>query len=447
MTPFNSGGTPGSISAKSAPRVVVLGAGFGGLAAIRVLRRKPAQVTWVDRRNHHLFQPLLYQVATAALSPADVATPVREIVRGSTNVDVRLETTTAIDRIKQTVTTLSGGTLPYDFLVIATGAETSYFGHDAWADRADGLKDLDEAITIRRKILLALERAEIAASDEERRRLLAFILIGAGPTGIELAGAIADLAKHMLARDFHKVRPELISVVLLEAKDQVLPGFPSDLAAFAHRKLSDMGVEVRTGTMVEEIDDDGVVAAGNRVAASLCIWTAGVKATPVARWLGVDADKGGRVRVGADLALPDDPRVFVIGDAALATGEDGAPLPGLAAVAKQQGTFVGRRIVDLIKGRPARDSFHYRDWGTLATMGRASAVADFGSWKFRGFGAWVVWAIVHIWYLIDFRNRMRVLINWTWQYLAYAPGSRLITGDRQRNETTTRSSPALKRVR
>jgi NADH dehydrogenase len=415
-----------------APRVVVVGAGFGGLATVGMLRRQPVTVTWIDRRNHHLFQPLLYQVATAALSPADIASPVREIARTWSNVEVRLGTVLAIDR-KQRVVTTSEGRVPYDFLVVATGAETSYFGNKDWARFADGLKDLDDAVTIRRKVLLALERAETASSEEERRLLLTFVLIGAGPTGVEMAGAIADLAKHMLVRDFRNVKPEMISVILLEGVDQVLPGFPKDLAAFAHRKLTRMGVDIRTGTMVESIAEDGVIADGEHIAASLTIWSAGVKATPAARWLDVEADKKGRVKVSSDLSVPGDPQVFVIGDAALTLDEDGNPVPGLAAVAKQQGAFVGRRITDLVRGRQPRASFRYRDWGTLATMGRASAVADFGRLHLRGFGAWVIWVVVHIWYLIAFRNRVRVLINWAWEYLAFRPGARLINGDPHRD--------------
>lgn len=409
------------------PRVVVIGAGFGGVAATLALRRAAADVTWIDRRNHHLFQPLLYQVATAALSPADIAAPVREIARHCPNVRVLMGEVVAIDRAERTVRTREQ-TIPYDYLVVATGSETSFFGNDAWAQNADGLKDLDEAVTIRRKVLLALERAETAQTEAERRRLLTFVLIGAGPTGVEMAGAIADLAKHELTGDFPTVRPDLVSVVLIEAMDHVLPPFPKDLAAFAHRKLTEMGVDVRVGTKVERIDESGVVAGGERIEANVVIWSAGVKATPVGRWLGVETDRRGRVDVSPDLSVPGDPHVFVIGDAACALGKDGSPLPGLAAVAKQQGTYVGRRIAAVVAKRDPKARFRYRNWGVLATMGRASAVANFGRLRLRGFGAWLVWVAVHIWYLIAFRNRMRVLINWAWQYLAFSPGARLITG-------------------
>lgn len=408
------------------PRVVVVGAGFGGLAAVRALRGKPVEVTWIDARNYHLFQPLLYQVATAALSPADIATPVREIVRGCSNVEVVYDEVVGIDPQTRLVKTRRQR-FAYDYLVVATGSETSYFGNRQWARWAAGLKTLEEAVAIRREILLALENADMAETDEERRRLLTFVLIGAGPTGTEMAGAIAVLAKHALAGDFPHIDPGMISVILLEAMDQVLPGFPKSLADYAQRSLESMGVDVRTGTMVEAIDDHAVTAAGERIAASVIVWSAGVKATPVAEWLGVEAaDKKGRVAVRHDLSVPHREGVFVIGDAALATGEDGEPLPGLAAVAKQQGTFVGRAIAARAEGRTPAAPFRYRDWGTLATMGRTSAVADFGRFTMRGFAAWIVWGLVHIWYLIAFRNRIRVLVNWIWQYLRFSPGARLI---------------------
>jgi NADH dehydrogenase len=320
-------------------------------------------------------------------------------------------------------------TYSYEYLVVATGAETSYFGNEKWARFADGLKTLEEAVAIRRKVLLSLELAETAQSEEERRRLLTFVLIGAGPTGVEMAGAIADLAKHMLARDFRHIEAPTISVILLEAMDQVLPGYPRDLATFAERKLEQMGVDVRTRTRVEEIDENGVVAGGTRIASRTIIWSAGIKATPVADWLGTEADKKGLVKVRPDLSLPGRPEVFVIGDAALALDEQGRPLPGLAAVAKQQGTFVARLILDRIEGREPSSRFCYHDWGTLATMGKASAVANFGRLRLRGFVAWIVWVLVHIWYLIGFRNRVRVLFNWLWLYATFSPGARLITGD------------------
>lgn len=412
------------------PRVVVLGGGFGGLAAVRRLRNRSVHVIWISRDNHHLFQPLLYQVATGALSPADIASPLRGIVRHCRNVDVILDEVVDIDMEARSVETRRQVT-DFDYLVVATGAETSYFGNDTWAHNADGLKTLEEAIAIRSKILLCLELAETAKSKEDRQRLLTFVLIGAGPTGVEMAGAIADLSKRLLAGDYRHIEPGEISVVLLEAMDQVLPGFPEDLADFAAAKLRQMGVDVRTGAKVEAIDDHGVVAGGEMIRTRTAVWSAGVKASPVAQWLGVEPDRKGRVEVTPDLLLPGRSEVFIIGDAAAAPDGEGKPLPGLAAVAKQQGDFVARRILDRIRGRRPQAAFRYRDWGTLATMGRASAVADFGRLKLRGFAAWGVWAIVHIWYLIDFRNRVRVLINWMWLYLTLSPGARLITWARQ----------------
>ena len=412
------------------PRVIVVGGGFGGLAAVRRLRNQAVRVSWIARDNYHLFQPLLYQVATGALSPADIAAPLRAIVRGCRNIDVILDEVVDIDAERRTVRT-ARQSFTYDYLVVATGAETSYFGNDGWARHANGLKTLEEAIAIRSKILLCLELAETSTSEDVRRPLLTFVLIGAGPTGVELAGAIADLAKHMLARDYSRIKAEEIAVVLLEGMDQVLPGLPKELASFAENKLKQMGVDVRVATKVDEIDDEGVVAGGERIPSKTVIWSAGVEATPVVAWLKAEADKKGRIKVGPDLSLPGRPDVFVIGDAAAALGADGRPLPGLAAVAKQQGTFVGRRILDLAGNRSRPATFRYRDWGTLATMGRSSAVADFGWLKLSGFVAWVVWAIVHIWYLIDFRNRIRVLINWMWLYLTLSPGARLITGGRE----------------
>jgi NADH:quinone reductase (non-electrogenic) len=429
--------TPRATHPGERPHVVVIGAGFGGLATVRGLRNQPVRVTWIDRKNYHLFQPLLYQVATAALSPADIAAPTRAVARNWRNVEAVLGEVTAID-VEARIVETARQTYAYDYLVVATGAETSYFGNERWAQFAEGLKTLEEAVAIRRKVLLALELAETEQSEEERRRLLTFILIGAGPTGVEMAGAIADLAKHMLARDFRHIRSHAISVILLEAADQVLPGYPRDLATFAERKLEEMGVDVRTGTRVEDIDEEGVFAGGTRIAGRTIIWGAGVKATPVASSLGTEADRKGLVKVRPDLSLPGRPEVFVIGDAALVLDEEGRPLPGLAAVAKQQGAFVARRILDRIEDREPAPAFRYRDWGTLATMGKASAVADFGRLRLRGFAAWMVWVLVHIWYLIGFRNRLQVLINWVWLYATFSSGARIITGDTRRAELAAR---------
>ena len=410
------------------PHVVVVGAGFGGAAAVRAMRNQPVQVTWIDRRNHHLFQPLLYQVATAALSPADIAAPIREMARGYANVRVMYDEVVGVDPAKRTVHTASKS-VTYDYLIMATGAKTSYFGHDDWGRHANGLKTVEEATTIRRKVLLALERADMAATDEERRKRLTFVLIGGGPTGVEMSGAIADLARHTLIKDFPSIRPEMISIVLVEGVDQVLPGFPKDLADFAKSKLEGMGVDVRTGTMVEDIEEHTVVASGERLHAEVIVWSAGVVATPVAEWLGIGGDRRGRVTVGPDLAVPELDGVFVIGDAALAMDEEnGRPFPGVAPVAKQQGAYVGRRIADLAADKNPSEPFRYRDYGMLATVGRASAVAALGKFHLKGFPGWVLWALVHIRYLIDFRSRLQVLINWIWEFARFSPGARLILG-------------------
>ena len=414
------------------PRVVVVGAGFGGLAAAKRLVRAPVDVTLIDRRNHHLFQPLLYQVATAALSPADIAAPVRAVLRSGTrpNLTVLLDEVTGIDAEARLVTTRAGGPRPYDALVIATGSEAGYFGHDDWARFAPGLKSLEDAVEIRRRVLLAFERAETGGprlGEGERRRLLCFVVIGGGPTGVEMAGALIELARATLARDFSHVDPSSARIVLIEAGPRLLAGFPEGLGAYARRALERMGVEVRTGAPVEAIDAGGVTAAGERIDASTVIWCAGVAATPVARWLGVPAARNGAVPVAPDMSLPGRPEVFVIGDAAQAAGPDGRPLPGLAPVAKQQGAHVAEVIAARAEGRPAPGPFRYRDWGSMATIGRSAAVGLFGRARVTGLVAWLLWGAVHITYLIGFRNRAAVALNWLWAWAIYAKGARLIT--------------------
>lgn len=425
------------------PRVVVVGAGFGGLACVGALGGKPVRVTWIDRRNHHLFQPLLYQVATAVLSPADIAAPLRALSRRHRNIDVVLDEVVDIDPAARLVVTREER-IRYDHLVVATGAETSYFGNEQWRDIAYGLKSLEEATALRRRILLALERADREADEDAKRRLSTFVLIGAGPTGVEMAGAIASVLKPMLSRDYRHLDPTKLSIVLIEAMDQVLPGFPADLAAFTQDKLERMGVTVRVGRMVDDIDEQGCVASGERFAAGTVIWTAGVKATPVAQWLKVEGDKKGRVEVGRDLSVPGHPEIAVIGDAAVAMDEEGHPYPGLAAVAKQQGLFVAHRVLAQTGGATVPAAFHYRDWGILATLGYSSAVGDLHRFHVKGLVGWVVWAMVHLWYLIGFRNRVSVLVNWIWGYLSYRPGARLITGG---IEAPPRADAALEKSR
>jgi NADH:ubiquinone reductase (H+-translocating) len=409
-------------------RAVIVGAGFGGLAAARGLARAPIDVMVIDRHNYHLFQPLLYQVATAALSEADIAMPIRAILRDQDNARVLLDDVTGIDLVGRRVDTRLGGAHRYDYLVLATGARYNYFGHLDWPQLAPALKSLDDATLMRRRILLAFEEAETTTDEAMRRRLLTFVLVGAGPTGVELAGALAELARATLSRDFRHIDPGTARIVLVEAGPRILSEFPDKLADFAQRSLERMGVEIIAGTPIEAIDAHGVTAKGRHIEAANVLWCAGVAATPVAQWLTLPAVAGGRVAVEADLSAPGHPEIFVIGDAALATGPEGRPLPGLAAVAEQQGRYAARAIAGRIAGIRA-PPFRYRDKGALATIGRSSAIADFGRVRLTGWVAWVLWSIVHIFFLIGFRNRVSVFLNWVWAWLTYGRGARLITGD------------------
>jgi NADH:ubiquinone reductase (H+-translocating) len=411
------------------PRVVIVGAGFGGLEAARKLARSPVDVTVIDRRNYHLFQPLLYQVATAALSPADIAQPIRAVLRDQRNATVLLDEVIGVDVAARRVETRFGADQSYDYLILATGSQYAYFGHDDWPPLAPGLKSIDDATSIRRRVLFAFEEAETVTDPEIRRRLLTFVLVGAGPTGVEMAGALVELAQATLSRDFRHINPHTAHILLVEAGPRVLSGFPEKLAAFAEHSLERMGVEVLLDTPIEAIDRDGVVAKGKRIEAANVIWCAGVEASPVARWLGITAGKGGRVRVDPDLSVPGHAEIFVIGDAAFVTGPTGEPLPGLAPVAKQQGQYVGDVVARLVRREPAPPPFQYRDQGALATIGRHSAIADLGWIRLTGWVAWILWGIVHIFFLIGFRNRMAVFLNWIWAWLTYGRGARLITGD------------------
>lgn len=419
------------------PHVVIVGAGFAGLEAARGLASAPVRATLVDRRNYHLFQPLLYQVATAGLSPADIATPVRSILRDCDNLRVIMDEAVGADVEAKKLFT-RGATLSYDYLVLAPGSEYHYFGHEDWRGFAPGLKGIEDATAIRRNILLAFERAETASSETERRRLMSFVLVGAGPTGVETAGAIAELAKRALLRDFRTIDPNSARVVLLEAAPRVLPGYPESLSAYARRALERKGVDVRLNTPVEEVRPDGVVAGGETIPCGTVIWCAGVAAEPIGPWLKAETDEGGRVKVSADLSLPGFPDVFVIGDAAHVTSERGAPLPGLATVAKQEGAFVAELIARRVRGEREPVRFRYRDYGQLATIGRSAAVADFGRVRLRGWLAWVVWSFAHIYYLIGFRNRLVVFINWAWAYVTFGRGARLITEVAERPEMRRR---------
>ena len=412
-------------------RVVILGAGFGGLSAAKALANAPVEVTVIDRRNYHLFQPLLYQVATAGLSPADIAAPIRSILRGQANARVLLGRVQGIDRRSRDVLLEDGRRIPFDSLVVATGARHAYFGHDEWEPVAPGLKKIDDAIDIRRRILLAFERAEMATDEETRHRLLTLAVVGAGPTGVEMVGAMAELAKKALAADFRAIDPRQARILLIEAAPRPLTAFPESLSAKAKTQLEELGVELLLGAKVTRCDDAGLEiedSKGRRfIPAATVIWAAGVEASPAARWLDVASDRAGRVPVTPYLNLPDDPRLFVIGDTALVSGADGKPLPGVAPVAKQQGEYVARQIRLALAGKSVKP-FAYRNYGNLATIGRKAAVADFGWIRLSGTLAWLLWGAVHIFFLIGFRNRIFVLLSWLWAYLSFHRGSRLITG-------------------
>lgn len=409
------------------PRVVVVGAGFGGLTAARGLARAPVEVMVIDRRNYHLFQPLLYQVATAALSPADIATPIRAILRGQRNASVLLGRVVGVDCGAKEVV-LDDRRVAYDYLVLATGARHDYFGNDQWERAAPGLKKIDDATDIRRRILLAFERAETAISEEERRRLLTFAVIGAGPTGVEMAGAIAELAGLALAADFRVIDPRRARILLVEAGPRVLPAFPEPLSAVARCDLERLGVEVRTGAPVTACDESGITVGGERIPTGCVVWAAGVAASPAAKWLAAAADRAGRVKVATDLSVPGAPDVFAIGDTAHVTGPDGKQLPGIAPVAKQQGAYVARLIAGRIRGQVRAAPFRYRHLGNLATIGRKAAVVDFGHIRVSGRLAWLLWGGAHILFLIGFRNRVAVLLDWLWAYVTFQRGARLITG-------------------
>jgi NADH dehydrogenase len=409
------------------PQVLIVGAGFGGLSAARELARAPVDVTVVDRRNFHLFQPLLYQVATAGLNPSDVAWPVRSILNRQANARVLLGEVGGVDTAARQVKLVDGRHLPYDWLILATGATHNYFGNDRWAPIAPGLKRVDDATLIRRRILLAFERAENTTDEAERRRLMTFAIIGAGPTGVELAGAIAELSKKALASDFRAIDPRDARIVLIEGGQRVLAAFSPALSDYARRALERMGVEVWTGKQVMECDPKGVTASGERLEAATILWAAGVAASPAARWLGVPADRAGRVQVGADLAVPGQERVFVIGDTALMM-QDGKPIPGIAPAAKQAGFYVARLIRAVVAGKPRPAPFRYRHYGNLATIGRNTAVIDFGWFRMTGFIAWLIWGVAHVYFLIGARNRLLVALQWLFDYVSFSRGARLIVG-------------------
>ncbi|MBX9860562.1 MAG: NAD(P)/FAD-dependent oxidoreductase [Sphingomonas sp.] len=412
------------------PHIVIIGAGFGGLAAARGLRRLDAQVTIIDRQNHHLFQPLLYQVATAGLSPAEIAAPIRAIVRRYRNTRVLLDTVTGVDSAARTIALESGTTLDYDALIIATGATHSYFGQDHWAEFAPGIKTIDDAIQVRARILVAMERAETERQQmpETRDQQLTFVVIGGGPTGVEMAGAIAELTRHAADMDFRYISRQCIRVMLVEAGPRLLGAFPDELSTKALIALEQLGVEVRLNGRVTDIEADAVMVGDERVAAAAIIWGAGVQASPAAKWLGVEADRAGRVIVASDMQVADRPGVYAIGDTASVADKDGRPVPGVAPAAKQQGEHVARVIAASVKGTKHPGPFAYKNYGNLATIGRRRAVADFGWTRLSGWPAWFVWSTAHIFYLTDFRSRLIVGAQWIWSYVTFDRGARLITG-------------------
>jgi NADH dehydrogenase len=407
------------------PHVVIVGAGFAGLYAAKTLRRAPVRITVIDRRNHHLFQPLLYQVATAGLNPADIAAPIRSILRGG-DVSVVLGEAVAVDVERKRVV-LSDGEVPYDYLIVATGATHSYFGHEDWRAVAPGLKSIEDALEIRGRVFLAYERAEREGDPAQRAAWMTFVLVGAGPTGVEMAGAFSEIAHHAMAREFRNIDPNEARVVLLEGQDRVLPLYPPDLSTRARRQLEGLGVEVRTGAMVTAIDEQGVTVGGERIAARTVVWAAGVQASPLARTLGAALDRAGRVLVTAELTVPGRSDVFVVGDLA-AREQDGAPVPGTCPAAIQEGRHAARNVLRAVRGRPLAP-FRWLDRGEFATIGRHAAVGRLrGGGRLWGAPAWLAWLVIHLYFLVGFRNRLLVLIQWAWSYITFRRGARLITG-------------------
>ncbi len=412
----------------SHPHVVILGGGFGGMATARRLARAGARVTLVDRRNHHLFQPLLYQVATASLAAPSIAAPLRQILRRQSNLTVLLDEVIDVDLAARQVA-CAHGPFNYDFLVIATGATHAYFGHDEWERFAPGLKTLEDAFLIRRRVLLAFEYAERESDPESRQAWLNFVVVGGGSTGVELAGTLIELARHTLRREFRRSDPRRATVRLIEAGPRLLPAFDPALSDKARRQLEHLGVEVHLGQAVTDIDVQGVKLGERRLVARTVLWAAGVAASPVGRLLGTALDRAGRVQVLPDLSLPDHPEVFVIGDLAVILQANGKPVPGVAPAAKQMGRHVGTVICARLQGSDQRPPFRYRDDGSLATIGRMAAVAQFGKWQLSGFPAWAAWLLAHIYFLIGFRNRLVVMLDWAWAYWTHQRNARIVSGN------------------
>ena len=415
------------MNSKRVPQVVIIGAGFGGLNAALKLARYSVKITLIDRKNHHTFQPLLYQVATAGLSPGEIAAPIRWIVRGQRNIEVLLGEVQNFD-LERHLVKLPDRELPYDYLIVASGASHAYFGHDEWEPLAPGLKTIEDALEIRRRVLLAFELAERQAAGGGAQVQLNFVIVGGGPTGVELAGTLSEIARRALADEFHSIDPQRTRIILLEGGPRILPAYPEDLSRSAEDQLRRLGVEVHTSTMVTGVEPASVRMGETRLPAAVILWAAGVAASPLGKMLGAPVDRAGRVLVNPDLSIPGHREVFVVGDLAALKDASGQLVPGVAPAAIQQGKATARNIVHDLQGQPRRD-FHYLNKGSLATIGRAAAIAQFGKIHISGFVAWLSWLFVHIFFLIGFRNRIIVLIQWAWSYFTYERGARLITGD------------------
>jgi NADH:ubiquinone reductase (H+-translocating) len=424
--------------------VVIVGAGFGGLEAIRSLKGAPVRITIIDQRNHHLFQPLLYQVATATLATSEIAWPIRHLFRNRPEVETILATVDGVDTVKREVLLADGGRVPYDTLVIATGATHAYFGHDEWGKFAPGLKTLEDATTVRRRMLVAFERAERETDPERRQAFLTFVIIGGGPTGVELAGAIAELAHVTLKDEFRNIDPHMTKVILIEAGPRILAAFSEDLSDYARKALERLGAEVRTGAPVTECADGYVVFGNESVATATILWAAGVQASPAAKWLSAEADRAGRVKVEPDLTVPGHPEIFVIGDTAAVSAPDGKPVPGIAPAAKQQGGYVAEVIRARLAGKAEPGPFRYKHQGSLATIGKRAAVIDFGRIKLRGWLAWWIWGFAHIFFLIGTRSRLSVALSWLWIYLTGNRSARLITQGMAREQTGMMTATPVK---